>query len=55
MEKLPRAFVFYKHIHSCSNVGKDMCQRVTYLLLQTVLIALYPVTAGKMVFKEGLI
>lgn len=31
--KPPRAFDFINNIHSCSTVGKDMCPRVTYLLL----------------------
>lgn len=40
-------------MHSYYKVGKDVCQKATYLILQTVCFTLYSVTAGKMVFKMG--
>lgn len=40
-------------IYSCCNVGKDVCQKATYTILQTVCFTLYLVTAGKMVFKNN--
>jgi len=40
-------------LHSCCEVGKDVCQKATYLILQTVCFTIYSVTAGKMVFKNS--